>query len=335
MQLIWPVLWMDSSRDSPASIPAFADLPKVGDTEEHHAWEVFPSDLGRGCLAFIGETEIREATRLVSSGVVINLNLPIGEPQPQFWANRPMPTRHEVVTRTNRDDRLDSFYLQGTTHWDAIRHYRFREFGYFGGRQDEDLESNELLGVDQYASRGILGRGVLLDVAGYLERKGAPLDPIARFPIGSGLLEDVAQHQGIILAKGDVLAIRTGWLGWFQGVSESYRSKLAAEFSRDRQSLAYPGLDPTRETIGWLWDKRIAAVVADNPTLETLPYDPKAGWAHLRMLPLLGMPIGELWVLDELAKYCRSKDRFAFLLTSGPLAVKGGTGSPANAYAVF
>jgi hypothetical protein len=55
---------------------------------------------------------------------------------------------------------------------------------------------------------------------------------------------------------------------------------------------------------------------------------------HFALLPLLGMPIGELWDLDVLAEACAADGRYAFLLTSAPMHLRHGVGSPPNALAV-
>jgi hypothetical protein len=62
---------------------------------------------------------------------------------------------------------------------------------------------------------------------------------------------------------------------------------------------------------------------------------PNPGFAlHLALLPLLGMPLGEFWVLDELARDCAWDGQYAFLLVSVPLNVRGGVGSPPQAVAI-
>lgn len=47
------------------------------------------------------------------------------------------------------------------------------------------------------------------------------------------------------------------------------------------------------------------------------------------------MPIGELWDLKALSEQCEKSKKWTFLLTSIPLNVPGGIGSPPNALAVF
>ena len=95
-----------------------------------------------------------------------------------------------------------------------------------------------------------------------------------------------------------------------------------------------PGLDASAATAGWLWDRRIAAVAADNPALEALRVDATDGFQHRRLIALQGMAIGELWDLEELSQDCAADGVYEFMLVSAPLNVPGAVGSPANAYAI-
>jgi hypothetical protein len=76
-------------------------------------------------------------------------------------------------------------------------------------------------------------------------------------------------------------------------------------------------------------------VAADNPALEAWPpHNSTGGFLHHRLIPLLGMNIGELWWLDDLAEDCAADGVYEFLFTSAPLNVPGGVGSPPNALAI-
>jgi hypothetical protein len=48
-----------------------------------------------------------------------------------------------------------------------------------------------------------------------------------------------------------------------------------------------------------------------------------------------GTPIGEMWDLEALSELCEKEKRWSFFLTSAPLHVKGGVGSPPGAIAIF
>ncbi len=314
-----------------AAVPKYAELPQLP-TGERYAWDVFGRSDQLGTLNFITPREVLRAVRTVSAGRVINLSLPLNLPDPSLVSTRQV-YRHYVSTgRLARDDWLDGFYPQASTQWDGLQHIRYRQFGFYGGREDPDLDRGEL-GIDVIARRGIVGRGVLLDAAAYFEAVGRPLDPTGRVGIGPDDLEAVLGWEGVGLEAGDILLLRTGWLRWYLGLDEAGRKALAGGL--DGGTLATPGLDPGPATAAWLWDRRVAAVAADNPAVEALPVRREEGFLHQRLIALLGMSLGELWDLEELSAACRAEGRHYFLLVSAPLNIPGGVGSPANAYAIL
>jgi Putative cyclase len=234
-----------------------------------------------------------------------------------------------------RDDRLDGLYPQFSSQWDGLRHVRFRGFGFWGGRQDEDVDTGGQLGIEHWSRHGLISRGVLLDVAGYCARAGRPLLPDRGVRLEPDLLDAVATAEQVNVEPGDVLLIRTGWVGWYLTLDTAARRAMVGAVGRRDAPLACPGLASGPRTAAWLWDHQVAAVAADNPTVEVLPVDRTDGFLHYRLIPLLGMALGELWALDALAAACRDARRYSFLLTSGVLDLPGGVGSPANAYAVL
>ena len=152
---------------------------------------------------------------------------------------------------------------------------------------------------------------------------------------GPDLIDNVLGWQRITLRAGDVLLLRTGWMAWYFGLDPAGREALAGSLHDQPAGLDCPGLAPGAATAAWLWDRRVAAVAADNPALEVLKVDPHVGFLHRLLIPLLGMPIGEFWDLEALSEACRRHQRYSFLLTSAPLFLRGGVGSPSSAYAVF
>lgn len=56
---------------------------------------------------------------------------------------------------------------------------------------------------------------------------------------------------------------------------------------------------------------------------------------HDWLLALLGIPIGELWNLEQLAEECAKRRKWTFFSTSAPLNVPGGVASPPNALAIL
>ena len=95
------------------------------------------------------------------------------------------------------------------------------------------------------------------------------------------------------------------------------------------------GLAGSAEVAALLWDSGVAAVACDNPAVEVVPADPSDGFLHGRLIPGLGMAIGELFSFGPLAAACARERRHEFLFVSVPLNVTGAIGSPGNAVAVF
>ena len=80
-------------------------------------------------------------------------------------------------------------------------------------------------------------------------------------------------------------------------------------------------------------------MAGDCPALEVWPPDfrPEAwpfGFLHQMLLGRLGIAIGELWALGELARDCRADGRYEAFLTSAPMHLPGAIGSPPHAIAI-
>jgi len=101
-----------------------------------------------------------------------------------------------------------------------------------------------------------------------------------------------------------------------------------------KSPFKYPGFESTLEVLGWLWDTKIAAVAGDCPGFESWPPSPGEAM-HPTLLAGFGMPIGEMFCLDELAAECEKQGRWTFMFTSEVLNVKGGVASPPNALAIM
>jgi kynurenine formamidase len=230
------------------------------------------------------------------------------------------------------DDYIDGLWLQGSSQWDGLTHIRHPEHGNYNGVPDSDIHGGPgtKLGVDQWSERGIVGRGLLLDVAKYLADLGRPIHPESNYGITADDLEATASAQGEEILSGDIILFRTGWLGNFLSKTDEQRAAFMAA------GLTAPGLATEERTVAFLWDKQVAAVASDTMGVEQHPAsDPSVRWPmHRVWLPLIGMPLGEYWRLDELAEDCATDGRYAFLLTSAPLNIRGGVGSPPNAIAL-
>ena len=86
-------------------------------------------------------------------------------------------------------------------------------------------------------------------------------------------------------------------------------------------------------------DSGIAVLVTDNYAVEHYHRDfttahvhgPCAAYPlHEHCLFKLGLPLGELWYLSDLADWLRARKRDKFFLTAPPLRLPGAVGSPAT-----
>lgn len=310
-------------------LPKYDDLPVVEAIGYRSAWGLHGPDDDLGTINLLTPERVAASAALVQQGTVINVGLPLDEPDPPLFGREPL--RHDLfpVDRNNRDDRLDAFFPQASTQWDGLRHVRCREFGFYGGLTEEFEPGPGRLGIEHWAEHGIVGRGVLLDVIGHLEATGRGYDPFTARAVSAAELEGTAAAQGVELRTGDILCLRIGWLRSYRALSPEGRVEY-----RDGE-IRLAGLHAGDEMARLLWDAGIAAVATDTPAMEMFPADMAVGSLHRRLIPLLGMAVGELFDFEQLTSACREAGRWEFQFVSVPLRVPGGVGSPANAVAIL
>lgn len=306
--------------------PSYDDLPRHEALGLPHSWGLLDPEVGT--LSRTHREAVRDAAHAVSSGDAVSLNLSLGLIDPPLFG-RPAP-RHSVhaADRNTFEDVLDQFNPQAASQWDGFRHVRAREAGFYGGVTDLDAVEPDRLSIERLAERGIVGRGVLLDVAGWFRATGVRWDPMAGEVVEAATLAQVATEQGTLLRSGDILCIRLGWVAAYRALSAQQRAEPAVE-------QRFSGLRADEATARFLWDSGVAAVVTDNPAVESAPGTREDGSLHRRLLPMLGVVMGELFDLDVLALRCAERRRHDFLFVAAPLPIPAGLSSPANAMAIL
>ena len=312
--------------------PLYKDLPVIEKTGDRHAWGVFGDGDELGTIARLTPERIARAARTVRRGAVFNLSLPLNEPDPPLVERR-KPYRHEIVEpeRNSRDDKIDDLWNQASSQIDALSHMRYREFGFYNGLEKEAVDGGAL-GIDRWAEHGIVGRGLLLDMPRYFASRGEAFDASRDTAWKPAALEAALAAQGAAPEEGDILLLRTGWLGHHLGLSAEQRAALPQDLGPG--GLESPGLSAVKESAAFLWDAGFSLVAADNPAVEDSPGSPEAGFLHRRLIPLLGMALGELWSLDALADDCARDGVYECMVVAVPLNLPRGVGSPANAIAI-
>jgi kynurenine formamidase len=316
-------------------IPSYRELLARSDGRPPGtAWGIFGDDDELGTVNLLTPARILGGVSEARAGQVLPLNwrLDLPDPAPISLLQRSAPVRVQVgaAKHFERDDYVDRFYLQSSTQWDGLRHIR-RPEGFYNGVTAEvvDDPGSTALGIDRWARRGIVGRGVLLDVDRFYRSTGRPTDPAAGTRISAQDLDATAAAQGTTIAPGDILLVRTGWITWYEGRARAERVAWA-------EKPMSMGLAADLEMRSWLWDHQLVAVAADNMAVEALPPPEDTSLVlHFWLIPALGMVMGEFFWLDELASVCASGNRWTFLFMSAPMNLPGAVGSPANAIALW
>jgi len=96
----------------------------------------------------------------------------------------------------------------------------------------------------------------------------------------------------------------------------------------------HAGVEATINMLRWLWDSGFSAVASDSISWEVYPQQKDIS-LHEYLLAGWGVPIGELFDLEELSKICKKLGRWSFFVSSVPFNMPGGVSSPPNAIAIF
>jgi kynurenine formamidase len=320
------------------NLPSYDELLERDDAPAGSAWGLFGKTDELGTMNLLTPDVVRQAAAEIRKGRVFSLNQPISFPQMVARG----PYHHHIILPTGnrgRDDYLDNFYLQGSSQWDALCHVKHPSFGAYNGFPEEQLPGNggTRLGIHNVAERGIAGRGVLVDLARFYENHGKTVDYNSRHEFPLTDLQATLGEQKTRLRLGDILIVRMGFTRYLKANPERQAEIVRQTSSRDATIPPMPGIEASREVLRWLWDNHVAAVATDGMAFEAVPLRIDSDsdvCLHHHLLGLFGMSIGELWELETLADDCADDKRYTFFLTSSPLNLPGGVGSPPNALAV-
>ncbi len=178
------------------------------------------------------------------------------------------------------------------------------------------------MSIANFAARPIQGRGVLVDLAAHCGRE--------RQLVGYTRLMQIMAADRVVVESGDIVLFHTGFA---DVILEMDRRPDGERLHRSCAVL--DGRDPA--LLQWISDSGVVALCADNYAVEaypareseTAPDRPRAALPlHEHCLFKLGVPLGELWYLSELAGWLRAHRRHRFLLTAPPLRLPGAVGSP-------
>lgn len=318
---------MDSVADGTAAEPAAEDVM------QRTSWGRWGPEDEVGLLNLVSGAEVVDAARLVRTGKTFTLGLRVfderGDPL-SAERHRAMHVSyrdwsHYASGKAEKDSRNscsadDGIFISchGTTHMDALGHIWVDDELYNGYPAKTTASWLELCSIAPISQRGVVTRGVLLDVAA---ARGVPYLPRTSEITLRELLA-VAADAGIEVGKGDVILIRTGSLPrFYQEGSE--------EFFRD---YSEPGLSDDPELIEWIDRQQIVGFGTDSLANE-LPHSTRSDQMyplHRLLLRNRGMTFHEALWLEELAADSRADGCYAGLYVALPLKLVGASGSPMN-----
>ena len=183
---------------APETLPTFDDLPELAGLGLRHAWDVFGEGDVLGSINLVTPERVARAAASVTTGELVSLDLPLDVPDPPLFGRAPYEHVVIALSRNEMDDHLDGFYTQASTQWDSLNHVRCREHGYWGGRTQDPTAGDNGLGIHHWAEHGIAGRGLLVDVAGWLEGAGRAYDPLEAQTIAVADLQESMAAQGVV-----------------------------------------------------------------------------------------------------------------------------------------
>lgn len=329
-------------------------------------WGDWGEDDELGRINLLTPEKVLQGVREVQAGVSFSLSLPLDFPGGSALNQRRYPpitrptedlaykpdTFFNVVAKDSIhpsfidvwSDDMVTLWLQYSTQWDALVHQGalFDADGdgvaepvyYNGFRAGEDVIGPKPdakgdgsgsvsfarhLGLEHMAAHGVQGRGVLIDVAHHLG------DTPEWTAVGMKTLREIMAADNVVIEPGDMVLIHTGFatqvLAWDR---DPDASKIQA---------MYPYLDgEDDEVLDWITGSQMSALIADNYAVEGWPAPSPEPHTlipiHHLCLFKLGIPLGELWYLHDLARWLRANNRSRFLLTAPPLRLPGVAGGP-------
>ena len=305
--------------------------PALHPHEEMNNWGRWGDDDERGAANFITPASIVEAGKLIQKGKVFSLAIPIERDAPIFPSRNPS---HHFMVSTGTDALIvgeggasdvaftdDYIYmaLQGSTQWDSLAHAFYNGKFYNGYPLDTvTVTGAKKLGIDKVKD-SFVGRAVLIDILRY---KGGALKP--GYGITRADIEGALKAQGSEIKRGDIAVIRTG------EVPRYYKMPVS-----DRPQWVGTQTGITKDVIPWIKESEIAAIAVDNVGVEQAPNPDGKDWnLHGNLLRDLGVFLGEIWWLEELAEDCAADGRYEFFISAPPLNIPGAVGSVINPIAV-
>lgn len=332
---------------------------------EGSTWGDWGKDDQRGRMNLVTAERRLDAAREIREGVCFCLSMPLDMPggnavnpkrfPPRIGPVFQPPESDDVYYNFRWDDQKPecadlacdecvTLYSQYSTQWDSFAHVGslfdadgdgaaepvyyngFRAGEHIKGPDDPSGMGARSLGIENMALSGMQGRGVLVDFQKHFGNE--------RVAVGYDLLMDIFEKDGVKVEEGDFFLFHTGWDDMILSMDgEPDAEKLHASCA------VLDGFD--EKLLDWITTSGVVALISDNMAIEN-PHgygETQGGCSrlpiHRHCLFRLGVHLGEIWYLSELARALNERGRTRFFLTAPPLRLPGAVGSPATPIATI
>ncbi len=343
-----------------------AENPRWKRRPEGSTWGDFGPDDELGRLNLVTPAKVLQGIAEVRTGRTFCLSLPLDYPggavlNPRRHPPELRPTLRNGKSNMNYPLRCDDptltdvvsddqvlLTLQYSTQWDSLAHVgqnfdadgdgKPEDVYYNGFRAGRDIvgptiyrDGQEIpcdqpqgarhLGVENMAKTCVQGRAVMIDLEAHFGRTGKI--------VGYDDLMGVLERDRVVIEPGDFVCLRTGFAQELLNMKKQPDPKVLFA-----TTSALDGRDA--KLLQWITDSGLVALLADNYGVEATPARPcmddlcASLPLHAHCLFKLGVYLGEMWYLTELAEHLRAEGRNRFLLTAPPLRLPGAVGSPAT-----
>jgi kynurenine formamidase len=279
-------------------------------------WGRWGKDDQLGSINLITPEKRKEALALARTGTSVSLAHDLLTERAE---DNSSPFEHTMLRGNNMDRYAVSYHGYAHSHIDALCHILYKDQTYNGyARAAVNTDAGcARLGIDNLKN-GIITRGVLVDIA---RLRGVEyLEPGTAVYVED--LEAWEKKSGVRIGAGDAVLLRTG--RWAR------RAKTGAWNVAQSAAGLHASVAP--------WFKARGVALLGSDAGEDVTPSRVEGVAlpvHVLFITAMGVNLLDNQDLEALGSTAAKLNRQTFMLTVAPLAVPGGTGSPANALATF
>ncbi len=214
-------------------------------------------------------------------------------------------------------------YVMATSHsgahMDALAHMTVDDdmHWYGGGNADEHLTDFGPTYLDASTMPPFFTRGVLLDAAGH---RGLDCLPKGS-PVEAAEMDAICAAEGVEVRPGDVVAIRTGYMGLWPDAEAMAAHKT-------------PG--PDISAARWLLERGVVATGTDTETYEVQPAPDPGPTGNPQPVHTLLLIQNAIYLMESLDLEALAREHiYEFLFVALPVKIRGATGSMVDPVAVI